>query len=142
MPSESDRSWLRQPPLWVGAGPLLVFLVMAAVDLKLATAFTQGGKAIISDWLGSTWQWMVALLFLLALGLAISPVGKLRLGGAEAKPSLKLFDWCAVLICTLLAGGGVLMGQWLLGDVLHLPGGGLTLLGLGAAVWWLGRGSG
>ena len=34
------------------------------------------------------------------------------------------------------------MGQWLLGDVLHLPGGGLTLLGLGAAVWWLGRGSG
>ena len=107
MPSESERSWLRQPPLWVGAGPLLVFLVVAAVDLKLATAFTQGGKAIISDWLGSTWQLMVAVLFLLALGLAISPVGKLKLGGAEAKPSLKLFDWCAVLICTLLAGGGV-----------------------------------
>ena len=41
-----------------------------------------------------------------------------------------------------LAGGGVLAGQWLLGDVLHLPGGGLSLLALGAAVWWLGRGSG
>ena len=107
MPSESDRHWLKQPPLWVGAGPLLVFLVMAAVDLKLATAFTEGGKAIISNWLGSTWQWMVALLFLIAAALAISPVGRLKLGGAEAKPSLKLFDWCAVLICTLLAGGGV-----------------------------------
>ena len=107
MPSESDRHWLKQPPLWVGAGPLLVFLVMAAVDLKLATAFTEGGKAIVSDWLGSTWQWMVAVLFLLAAALAISPVGRLKLGGAEAKPSLKLFDWCAVLICTLLAGGGV-----------------------------------
>ena len=107
MPSESDRHWLKQPPLWVGAGPLLVFLVMAAVDLRLATAFTEGGKAIVSDWLGSTWQWMVAVLFLLAAALAISPVGRLKLGGAEAKPSLKLFDWCAVLICTLLAGGGV-----------------------------------
>ena len=40
-----------------------------------------------------------------------------------------------------LAGGGVLAGQWLLGDVLHLPGGGLSLLALGAAAWWLGRGS-
>ncbi len=107
MPSESDRHWLKQPPLWVGAGPCWCFLVMAAVDLKLATAFTEGGKAIISNWLGSTWQWMVALLFLIAAALAISPVRRLKLGGAEAKPSLKLFDWCAVLICTLLAGGGV-----------------------------------
>ena len=105
MPSESDRHWLKQPPLWVGAGPLLVFLVMAAVDLKVATAFTEGGKAIVSDWFGSTWQWMVAVLFLLAAAQAISPVGRLKLGGAEAK-RLKLFDWCAVLICTL-AGGGV-----------------------------------
>ena len=97
MPSESDRHWLKQPPLWVGAGPLLVFLVMAAVDLRLATAFTEGGKAIVSDWLGSTWQWMVAVLFLLAAALAISPVGRLKLGGAEAKPSLKLFDWLSLI---------------------------------------------
>ena len=41
-----------------------------------------------------------------------------------------------------LAGSGVLVGQWLLGDVLHLPGGGFSLLTIGAAVWWLGRGSG
>lgn len=47
---------------------------------------------------------MVVRLFLIALFLAISPIGKLRLGGAEAKPSLKFFNWCAVLICTLLAG--------------------------------------
>lgn len=50
---------------------------------------------------------MVVRLFLIALFLPISPIGKLRLGGAEAKPSLKFFNWCAVLICTLLAGGDV-----------------------------------
>ena len=115
MPNVNDPSptrnegphWLKQPPLWVGAVPLLVFLVLAAVDLKLAQTFTSTGKTIISQHLGSLWQWMVALLFVIAIGLAISPLGSLRLGGKEAKPSLKFFDWCAVLICTLLAGGGV-----------------------------------
>ena len=105
--SSSQRSWWRQPPLWVGATPLLIFLVVSAIDLALAKQFTDNGKAVVSTALGGLWQWMVLLVFLIAVVIAISPVGKLRLGGAEAKPSLKLFDWCAVLICTLLAGGGV-----------------------------------
>ncbi len=100
-------AWWQRKPLWIGAGPLLVFLVVAAVDLKLAQHFTSSGKAIVSNALGGLWQWMVLLLFVIAIVLAISPIGSLRLGGAEAKPSLKFFDWCAVLICTLLAGGGV-----------------------------------
>lgn len=107
-PTRNDGPhWLKQPPLWVGAVPLLVFLLLAAVDLKLAQVFTSTGKTIISQHLGCLWQWMVALLFVIAIGLAISPLGSLRLGGKEAQPSLKFFDWCAVLICTLLAGGGV-----------------------------------
>jgi choline-glycine betaine transporter len=85
----------------------LLFLLLAVVDLKLAQSFTSAGKEVVTQQLGSLWQWMVVLLFLIALGIAISPVGKLRLGGHNAKPSLKFFDWCAVLICTLLAGGGV-----------------------------------
>ena len=105
-PTESTR-WWRRPPLWIGAGPLLAFLVLAAIDLTLAKQFTSSGKAIVSTALGSLWQWMVLLLFVIAIILAVSPIGKLRLGGAAAQPSLKFFDWCAVLICTLLAGGGV-----------------------------------
>ena len=103
----ADRSWWRQPPLWVSAIPLLIFLLVSAIDRALAEQFTEAGNAVISDALGGVWQWMVMLLFLIALILAISPIGKLRLGGADAKPTFKLFDWCAVLICTLLAGGGV-----------------------------------
>ena len=92
--SSSQRSWWRQPPLWVGATPLLIFLVVSAIDLALAKQFTDNGKAVVSTALGGLWQWMVLLVFLIAVVIAISPVGKLRLGGAEAKPSLKLFD-CA-----------------------------------------------
>lgn len=101
------HGWWRNPPLWIGAGPLLLFLLLAAVDLEIAERFTTKGKLLVSTVMGGTWQLLVAALFLVAVGLAISPIGKLRLGGAEAKPSLNFFDWCAVLICTLLAGGGV-----------------------------------
>ena len=38
-----------------------------------------------------------------------------------------------------LAGGGLLVGQWLLNDLLHLPGGGLGLLAVGSGVLWLSR---
>ena len=100
----NQRSWWRQPPLWVGAAPLLIFLLVSAIDLALAKKFTDQGQTLISTLLGGLWQWMVLLLFLIALAIAVSPVGKLRLGGVNAKPSFKFFDWCAVLICTLLAG--------------------------------------
>jgi uncharacterized protein (DUF697 family) len=39
----------------------------------------------------------------------------------------------------LMAGGTLLLGQWVCADVLHLPGGGLGLLAAGAGVWWLSR---
>ena len=38
-----------------------------------------------------------------------------------------------------LAGGGLLLGQWLVNDLLHVPGGGLWLLLAGAGVVWIGR---
>ncbi len=38
-----------------------------------------------------------------------------------------------------LAGGGLLLGQWLVNDFLHVPGGGLGLLAAGVGVVWIGR---
>ena len=38
-----------------------------------------------------------------------------------------------------LAGAGLLAGQWLISDVMHVPGGGLGLLAAGGVVIWLGR---
>ena len=77
--SGTPKPWWRRPPLWIGAGPLLAFLVLAAVNLKLAQKFTSSGRAIVSDSLGSLWQWMVLVLFVIAVVMAISPVGRLRL---------------------------------------------------------------
>ena len=68
----SAGPWWRRPPLWIGAGPLLAFLVLAAVDLTLAQQFTSSGKAIVSGSLGGLWQWMVLLL--IAITTAITNI--------------------------------------------------------------------
>ncbi len=40
-----------------------------------------------------------------------------------------------------LAGGTLILGQWALSDLLHIPGGGFSLLLAGAGVWWFSRSS-
>ena len=40
----------------------------------------------------------------------------------------------------LAVSAGVLVGgQWLLADVMHLPGGGLSVLAAGVGIWWLAK---
>lgn len=48
----SRRSWWRQPPLWVGAIPLLIFILVSAMDLALDKQFTDNVESVISDVLG------------------------------------------------------------------------------------------
>ena len=47
----NQRSWWQQPPLWVGAIPLLIFLLVSAIDLALAKHFTDHGFAGFSEML-------------------------------------------------------------------------------------------
>lgn len=53
------------------------------MDLELARTFTSNGKTIISQHIGGLWQWLVLAVFLVAMGLAISPIGSVKLGEPE-----------------------------------------------------------
>ena len=98
---------LRSKPLIIGGTPLLLFLIICAINIKLAANLTKVGKNFAIANFGSLWLLLVVGICFVAFLLGFSPIGSLRIGGSDAKPSLKFFDWCAVLICTLLAGGGV-----------------------------------
>tara|TARA_Y100001970_G_scaffold217203_1_gene265971 strand:- start:201 stop:1772 length:1572 start_codon:yes stop_codon:yes gene_type:complete len=98
---------LRSKPLIIGGIPLLLFLVICAINIKLAANITKLGKDTAISNFGSLWLLLVVGICFVAFFIGFSPLGSLRIGGSKAKPSLKFFDWCAVLICTLLAGGGV-----------------------------------
>ena len=98
---------LRSRSLIIGGLPLIIFLLIAAINIESAKFITNLLKDLSISNLGSIWLLMVVGISILAFFLGFSPIGSLKIGGEDAKPSLKFFDWCAVLICTLLAGGGV-----------------------------------
>ena len=55
---------------------------------------------------GAFWQTEVVLTFLIAIGLCFFKGSQARLGKLE-KPEFTVFQWASMIMCTLLAGGGV-----------------------------------
>ncbi len=102
----NDES-LKSNSLLLGGLPLIIFLITCAINLRVAKEITETARDFALSNFGSIWLLMVVGVCLIAFFLGFSPIGSLKVGGPDATPSLKFFDWCAVLICTLLAGGGV-----------------------------------
>ena len=102
----NDKS-LKSNSLIIGGFPLIIFLIICAISIDFAKNLTELGKDFAISNFGSIWILLVLGICIIAFFLGFSPIGSLKIGGSDAKPSLKFFDWCAVLICTLLAGGGV-----------------------------------
>ncbi|OCH19843.1 BCCT family transporter [Aliivibrio sp. 1S128] len=92
------------PTLTIGF--ILLFLLFALVDLSTFTATIQTMFMSASTMFGLWWQWLMIITFVLALIIAMSSYGKIKMGGEE-KPTFGTFKWVAMIMCTLLAGGGV-----------------------------------
>ncbi len=61
-----------------------------------------------------------------------------KLKNPEQSPSHFLLD-SPLLRRLFLIGGALLLGQWVLNDFIHFPGGGIGFLAAGIGVWWLSR---
>lgn len=87
-------------------GFLSLFLIAAIVDLE---SFTQNIQFLFersAHLFGQWWQWLMIINFVFALIIAVSPMGKTVMGKLS-KPDIGTFRWLAMIMCTLLAGGGV-----------------------------------
>ncbi|MEM9693324.1 MAG: BCCT family transporter [Myxococcota bacterium] len=105
MSDAPSRSFVRT--FWLSAGPLLGFALTVLALPEWATDIVKAGfSAITESPVGGLWQGFLLLYFVVAIGLAISPWGKAKLGG-EVTPEMDRLRWLAVILCTLLAGGGV-----------------------------------
>ena len=89
----------------LSGGLLVAFVVAALVDLKRVEAVVASAFGFSTDYFGAFWQFLVLANFLVAIGLVITPYGSVRLGGD--RPEMSTFRWIAILMCTLLAAGGV-----------------------------------
>ncbi|OAN11293.1 BCCT transporter [Photobacterium jeanii] len=92
------------PTLTIGF--ILFFLLAALIDLSTFTASIQSMFTSASASFGYWWQCLMIMNFALAMIIATSRYGKIKMGG-KSKPTVPTFRWIAMIMCTLLAGGGV-----------------------------------
>ena len=92
------------PALTIGF--ISLFLLAAIIDLPRFTTLIQSLFSIAAEQFGYFWQWLMVANFAVALCVAASRYGKTRMG-TQSKPTIGTFRWLAMIMCTLLAGGGV-----------------------------------
>ncbi|MFH8347735.1 BCCT family transporter [Streptomyces sp. NPDC018045] len=104
-----DDSRRRTDVLVLGiSGGLLTAFVLASLIAPTATGDVVNAVfTFVARWFGPLWQVLLLATFGVALWLGFSRYGKVRLGGAGARPEYGRFQWVAMIMSTLLAGGGV-----------------------------------
>ena len=104
--STFDKLEGRNPVLWMSGGFILAFIILALTNQALLKTMVDGGFAWSIKIFGSYWQVLMLATFVLSMFLAFGRTGRVRLGGLD-KPEIDTFRWMAIVLCTLLAGGGV-----------------------------------
>jgi choline/carnitine/betaine transport len=92
--------------LVLSGGFLMLFVIVAFFSLDTLSKYVQIGFVWSAQYFGAYWQLLLLATFLIGLFMAFSPYGAARLGGTD-KSEMSLFKWLSMIMCTLLAGGGV-----------------------------------
>ncbi|KCZ92964.1 BCCT family transporter [Hyphomonas johnsonii] len=95
---------IHNPVFFMSAGLVIFFSVVSLVfpeSTNLALADAKTWTLQSADWLFAITP-VIVLLF--CLSLAVSPLGRIRLGGADATPDFKIHSWVAMLFA---AGVGI-----------------------------------
>ena len=90
----------------ISAGGLAIFVIAALVVPGRVSDWVAEGSAFSGRWFGLFWQVLLLATFVVAVVLACTPWARARLGG-RVVPEYGRFKWVAMIMCTLLAGGGV-----------------------------------
>lgn len=105
-PSLSDKLELTNPVFWLSGSFLTLFVLLAITNAPVLTSVVNSGFSFATQYFGAFWQVLLLLNFLIGLALALGRTGYVRLGGL-VKPDIDNFKWLSIVLCTLLAGGGV-----------------------------------
>ena len=92
--------------LFLSSGFLVAFVALALIDSKLLTSMVNTGFGWSSKVFGAYWQFLLFATFIVGIGLALGRTGSVVLGNLKS-PEMSTFQWLAIILCTLLAGGGV-----------------------------------
>jgi len=94
------------PVFLISGGILALFAAFALYDIELVSGWVNTAFASSTKIFGAYWQVLLLLTFIIGLFLAIGRTGAVVLGGIKT-PEISTFQWISIIMCTLLAGGGV-----------------------------------
>ncbi|XUO86824.1 BCCT family transporter [Halomonas sp. KM072] len=92
--------------LLLSIGFIVAFLGLSFYDIERVASSISAGFAWTALVLGSYFQLLLILTFFIAMGVALTPAAKAKIGNLDA-PEMSTFKWLSIILCTLLAGGGV-----------------------------------
>ncbi len=111
---QDNIKWLgldiHNPVFFLAAGVILTFCIAVLAAPEHASIWLNGTR----DWVVSTFDWFfvgvtnIALLFCVAV--AVSPLGRIRLGGDDARPDFSIHSWLAMLFAAGVGIGMVYYG--------------------------------
>lgn len=87
-------------------GFIVLFVGWSLTDSASLAAVIDQGFTWTAKYMGTFFQLLLLLTFFIAMGVAFSHAGAARLAGLE-RPEISTFRWLSMILCTLLAGGGV-----------------------------------
>ncbi len=94
------------PVFLISGGVLVLFAALALYDIEMMSGWVNAAFATSTKYFGAYWQILLLLTFVIGLFLTLGRTGSVVLGGVKV-PEMPLFQWVSVIMCTLLAGGGV-----------------------------------
>jgi len=96
---------LRPIVFWVPVGTLAAAVVASVVSFDTLTVVT----TLINSWIlahfSQAFSWGTFLFVLTCVWAFFSPLGRVRIGGAEAVPLLSKWSWFSITLCTTIAIG-------------------------------------
>ncbi|MEP3563781.1 MAG: BCCT family transporter [Marinobacter sp.] len=92
--------------LTLSVGFIALFVGFSLFDLKGVADAIGSGFTWTARVFGSYFQMLLLATFFIAIGLACTPAAKAKIGNLD-RPEMSTFRWLSIIMCTLLAGGGV-----------------------------------
>jgi len=106
MPKIKFLAGVDLPVFLISGGALVLFAVLALYDIKMMSGWVNTAFAASTQIFGAYWQILLLLTFIIGIFLAVGRTGSVVLGGIKS-PEISTFKWISIIMCTLLAGGGV-----------------------------------
>ncbi|MBK5932668.1 choline-glycine betaine transporter [Rhodovulum imhoffii] len=105
-PDMGAHAHVNKPLFAITGGFIALFCLTALIDLDALSQAVDTGFAFAARYFGLYWQALLLGTFLIGMVLVVLPGGRAVMGGRDT-PEFTLFQWAAMVMCTLLAGGGV-----------------------------------